>query len=212
MDEQHAAQPDWYQAQWSPDGLSWTFSPAMWSSTFPGWQNGPQEFGYTTERFYYRMRAGIGPPPTRRPGLPGRSRCSKRPAGIRPSSEFKPRSARTCSPASRFPGRTSMIYENTPIRSITRSSERVVIFLPGSTSAVAAARRLERVSSMRRLRRVPRMSIASRAHVTHQAPERGKSHRCRSEREPQCAGEPRQYHPVGRQPLLRHFAGRNLAA
>jgi hypothetical protein len=56
-------QPDWYQAQWSPDGLNWNFSPGMWLGTFPGWHEGPQDFGYTTERFYFRMRAGMGASP-----------------------------------------------------------------------------------------------------------------------------------------------------
>ncbi len=55
-----AVQPDWYQSQWSPDGLEWNFTPGMWKSTYPGSFEGPQDFGYTTERFYFRMRAGMG--------------------------------------------------------------------------------------------------------------------------------------------------------
>ena len=56
-----AVQPDWYQSQWSPDGLEWNFTPEMWKSTYLGSFEGPQDFGYTTERFYFRMRAGMGP-------------------------------------------------------------------------------------------------------------------------------------------------------
>jgi hypothetical protein len=157
-------QPDWYQSQWSPDGLVWNFTPGMWKSTYPGSFEGPQDFGYTSERFYFRMRAGIGPSVETATWSEWSEPLQPSAAGwdagvVRVRADVNG----DLMPSVTLSGRMSTICRNSPIKFSTRSSARPQTLPLGPGSAAAAVWRLEPSSSTLKRRRERRMNIVSRA-------------------------------------------------